>query len=173
MAGARTVWFSFHLGCHRSAVSLHALNVSPLTWTIAPVWGSDPCFSSPTGRAQVQSYQRSCLPLVPSSSRVLRGSIYSFLLAGYFCLLSAGVLHAFLCLKVYSWCICGESYTSTILFSSWLLFKNFLYLWWSCWGYGLDWLLKISDWPLARAKIGSGQYFWETTFHESLMLLNS
>ena len=27
---ARTVWFSFHLGCHRSAVSLLALNVSPL-----------------------------------------------------------------------------------------------------------------------------------------------
>ena len=48
MAVARTVWFSFHLGCHRSAVSLSALNVSPLTQTIAPVWGSDPCFSSTT-----------------------------------------------------------------------------------------------------------------------------
>ena len=35
MAVARTVWFSFHLGCHRSAVSLSALNVSPLTQTIA------------------------------------------------------------------------------------------------------------------------------------------
>ena len=31
MAAAKTVWFSFHLGCHRSAVSLPALNVSPLT----------------------------------------------------------------------------------------------------------------------------------------------
>ena len=31
MALARTVWFSFHLGSHRSAVSLSALNVSPLT----------------------------------------------------------------------------------------------------------------------------------------------
>ena len=39
VAAARTVWFSFHLGCHRSAVSLSALNVSPLTHTIAPMWG--------------------------------------------------------------------------------------------------------------------------------------
>jgi len=48
MAAARTVSFSFHLGCHKSAVSLSVLNVSPLTQTIAPLWGSDPCLSSPT-----------------------------------------------------------------------------------------------------------------------------
>ena len=48
MAAPSTVWFSFHLGCHRSAVSLSALNVSPLTQTIAPLWGLDPCFRSPT-----------------------------------------------------------------------------------------------------------------------------
>ena len=48
MAAARTVLFSFHLGCHRSAVSLSALSVSPLTQTIALMWVSDPCFSSPT-----------------------------------------------------------------------------------------------------------------------------
>ena len=40
--------------------------------------------------------------LVPPSCRVLRGSIYSFPLVRYSCLLSAGVLHALLCLKVYS-----------------------------------------------------------------------
>ena len=56
MAAARTVWFSFHLGCHRSAVSLSALNVSPLTQSTAPMWGSDPCFSSLTHRGQGQSY---------------------------------------------------------------------------------------------------------------------
>ena len=39
--------------------------------------------------------------LVPSSYRVLRGSVYSFLLVRYSCLLSAGVVHALLCLKVY------------------------------------------------------------------------
>ena len=56
MASARTVWFSFHLGCHRSATSLSALNVSPLTQTAAPLWGLDPCFNSPTHWGQVQSY---------------------------------------------------------------------------------------------------------------------
>ena len=39
MAVARTVCFSYHLGCHRSPVSLSALNVSPLTQTIALMWG--------------------------------------------------------------------------------------------------------------------------------------
>ena len=47
-------------------------------------------------------------PLVPLSYQVLRGPIYSFPLVRYSCLLSAGVLHARLCLKVYSWCIHGE-----------------------------------------------------------------
>ena len=50
-------------------------------------------------------------PLVPSSYRVLHGSICSFLLVRYSCPLSAGVLHALLCLKVYSCCICGERCT--------------------------------------------------------------
>ena len=39
-------------------------------------------------------------PLVPSSYQVLPGSVYSFLLVRYSCPLSAGVLHALLCLKV-------------------------------------------------------------------------
>ena len=56
MASARTVWFSLHLGCHRSAVSLSALNVSPLTQTIARIWRLDPCLSSPTCRGLVQSF---------------------------------------------------------------------------------------------------------------------
>ena len=55
IAAARTIWFSFHLGCHRSAVSLSALNVSPLTQTITLIWGSDACFSSLTCWGQVQS----------------------------------------------------------------------------------------------------------------------
>ena len=64
-------------------------------------------------------------PLVPSSYRVLCGSVYSFLLVRYSCLLSAGILHALLCLKVYSWCICGERCTPhlpTALSSCSLLF---------------------------------------------------
>ena len=55
------------------------------------------------------------LPLVPSSYWVLRGSVYSFALVTYSCLLSAGVLHALLCLKVYSWCSCGERCTVHLL----------------------------------------------------------
>ena len=51
----KDVWFSSHLGCHRSAVSLSALNVSPLTQKITPMWGLDPCFSSPTHWGQVHS----------------------------------------------------------------------------------------------------------------------
>ena len=38
-------------------------------------------------------------------------SIYSFPLLRYSCLLSAGVLHALLCLKAYPWCIRGERCT--------------------------------------------------------------
>ena len=56
MHGCGKDWFSFHLGCHRSAISLSALNVSPLTQTTALMWGWDPCFSSPTGQGQVQPY---------------------------------------------------------------------------------------------------------------------
>ena len=83
---ARTGWFSFYLGCHRSAVSL-TLSLE--------------CFSSDSDNCPV-----------PSSYRVLPGSIYSFPLVRYYCLLSAGVLHALLCLKVYSQCICGKRCTS-------------------------------------------------------------
>ena len=56
MAAAMAVWLSFYLGCHRSAVSLAALNVSPLTQTIAPMWELDSYFSSPTCRGQGQCY---------------------------------------------------------------------------------------------------------------------
>ena len=61
MAAARTVSLSFHSGCRSSAVSLLGLNVSPLTQTVSPMRGSDPCFSSPTCQRQVQSYQHSCV----------------------------------------------------------------------------------------------------------------
>ena len=46
-------------------------------------------------------------PLLPSSYQVLCGFIYSFLMVRYSCLLLAGILQD-LCLKAYSWCICGE-----------------------------------------------------------------
>ena len=107
MAVARTVWFSFHLGCHRSAVSLSALNVSPLAQITAPMWGLDPCFSSPTGWGSSPTNTLVFL-LVLYSYQVLYGSIYSSPLIRYSCPLSAGVPYALLCLKVYFWGICGE-----------------------------------------------------------------
>ena len=50
-------------------------------------------------------------PPVPSTYWVLCGPISSFPLVRYSCLLSAGVLHALLCLKAYPWCIRGERCT--------------------------------------------------------------
>ena len=107
MAVARTVWFSFHLGCHRSAVSLSALNVSPLAQITAPMWGLDPCFSSPTGWGSSPTNT----PVSPPSCFILPSFawFYIFLpLVRHSCPLSAGILHAHLCLKVYSWHIHGE-----------------------------------------------------------------
>ena len=111
MPAARTVWFSFHLGCHRSAVLLSALNVSPLTQTIAPL-GIGPLLQfSHQLRAGPVLLTLLFFPLVSSSYQVLCGSIYSFPLVRYSWPLLAGVLHALLCLKVYSWCIRGERCT--------------------------------------------------------------
>ena len=108
----KDVWFSFYLGCHRSAVSLSALNVSPLTHTIAKGCGDQTPASVPQcERADVVLLILLFSPLVPLSYRVLRGSMYSFPLVKYSCPLSPGVLYALLYLKVYSWCICGERYT--------------------------------------------------------------
>ena len=53
-------------------------------------------------------------PLVLLCYWVLHGSTYSFPLIKHSCLFSAGILHALLCLKVYSWCIRGERCTSRL-----------------------------------------------------------
>ena len=69
MAEARTVWFSFHLGCHRSAASLSALTVSPLTQTIALMWKS---VSPPTkGKSSPTN-----IPVSPPSSFVLPSFVW-------------------------------------------------------------------------------------------------
>ena len=52
-------------------------------------------------------------PLVPSSYWVLHGPIYSFPQVRYSCPLWPDVLRAFLCLKLYSWCIHRERCTSS------------------------------------------------------------
>ena len=137
MAAARTVWSSFHLGCHRAAVSLSALNVSPLTQTIAPMCGSDPCFSSPTRWGQIQWYQHSCPhphpPWVPSFHRALQGSIYSIPGPAVHCQLVFckhfyiwGVFLMYPWREMYS----TSTYSSTILFSvsKYLREKNFIWV---------------------------------------------
>ena len=47
--------------------SLTASTASPLSQTIAPMWGSDPCFNSPTLQVQVQSAHSPLFPFLPSS----------------------------------------------------------------------------------------------------------
>ena len=69
MAVARTVWISFHSGCHRSAVSLSALNVSPLTQTVAPLLGSDPASVPPPSEGRSSPTNT---PVSPRSSFILR-----------------------------------------------------------------------------------------------------
>ena len=85
-------------------------NASPLSQTVTPIWGSDPCFGFPTAQVQQgQSWSPSLLFFSPRLSyQVLRGSMYSFLVIRVSCLLSAGVLQDLLHLKMYSWCIHGE-----------------------------------------------------------------
>ena len=112
MAAAKTVWFSFRLGRHRPAVSLSAFIVSPLTQTIVLMWMCGwigPLFQFPYPLRAGPILPTLLLPsLVPSSHQVLHGSIYSFPLIIYSCPLSAGILHALPCMKVYSWCIHGK-----------------------------------------------------------------
>ena len=111
MAATRIIWFSFHLGCHGSAVSLSALNVSPLTQTIAPVW--DQTFASVPPLAESRSSPTNTSVFPPSSFILLSFAwFYVFFSAGQVFLSAlAHVLHALLCLKVYSWFIHGKKCT--------------------------------------------------------------
>ena len=80
-----------------------SLKCFSLPQTIAPMWGLDPLLQFPhLPRAGPVLLTLLFSPLVPSSYRVLRGSIYSFPLIGYSSLLSACALRALPCLKVYS-----------------------------------------------------------------------
>ena len=65
-------YFSFHLGCHKSALSLSALNVSPLTQTIAPMCASVPPPTS--GRTSPTN-----TPVFPPSSFVLLSFVWVYI----------------------------------------------------------------------------------------------
>ena len=122
MAAARDVWVSFHLGCHRSAVSLSALNVSPLTQTVAQMWRLDPPRQFPYPPRAGPVLLTLFFPLVPSSCRVLCGSVYSLPLVRYFlCSQLPFCTHfcVWRCILIYPWreMYSKLTYSSAILFS--------------------------------------------------------
>ena len=91
------------LGCHRFAVFTLSLKCLSSDSDNCPDVGIGPLLQFPhLPRAGPALLTLLFFPLVPSSYRVLHDSVYSFPLVRYSCLLSAGVLHALLCLKVYS-----------------------------------------------------------------------
>ena len=81
-----------------------------LLWLRQLPWCGDrtPASVPPPTEGRSSPTNTPVFPLVPSSYWVLSGS---FPLVRCSCPLSAGVWHALLCLKVYSWCICGERCT--------------------------------------------------------------
>ena len=99
------------------------------------------------------------LPLVHSSYRVLLGSMYSFPLIRYSCLLSTGVLHA--CTSVsectflmYPWreMYSMSTYSSAILFSCWKIFDySFDFL--ACdWSVQIMYLFLVHFWNVILFK---------------------
>ena len=94
--------FSFHLGCHKSAVFTLSLKCFSSDSDNCPNVGIRPLLQFrllPRAGPVLQTLL--FFPLAPLSYRVLCGSIYSFPLVRYSCLLSADVLHVLLYLKVY------------------------------------------------------------------------
>ena len=80
-----------------------SLNVSPpLIRQLSPRGDQTPASVPPPAEGRCSPTNTPVFPPAPSSYRVLRGSIYSFPLVRSPCLLSAGVLHALLCLRVCS-----------------------------------------------------------------------
>ena len=106
IAAARTVWFSFHLGCHRSALSLSTLNVFPLTQTIALMWGSDPFFSSPPAEGRSSSTNT---PVFPPSIFILLSFAWVYIF------FSTSQVH----LSVLSWCSAHTSVSDVFLMYLW------------------------------------------------------
>ena len=112
------VWSMY--GCSKDCIPFRLPQISCFTLSlkcfssdsVAWMWRLDSCFSFATHQRGVPVLLTLLFfSLVPLSCQVLCGSIYLFPLVRFSCLLSAGVLYTLLCLKVYSWCICGERCT--------------------------------------------------------------
>ena len=104
MAAATTVWFSFHSHCHRLAVSLSVLTVSPLTQTTAQ------CVSPPT---EGRSTPSNTPVFLPSSFVLLSfAGVYVFFFSAQVLLPALSWCPA--CTSVSEgvfWCIRGERRT--------------------------------------------------------------
>ena len=116
IAVARTVWFSFHLVCHRSAASLSSLNISPLTQTLALLWGLDPCFiSQPTeGRSSLNN-----TPIFPPCSYILPSFTCFYIFFSFGQVLLSALKWCLACTSVWR-CI---PHVSTSTYYSAILFK--------------------------------------------------
>jgi len=143
---ARTVWFSFHLGCHRSAVSVSSLNVSLLTQTMALLWGSDPWVSFPPAKGRSSPTNT---PVFPPCSFVLLSFVefYIFFSTGQVLLstlrwcsactsVSEGVFLMYLCKDVIK--------VNHLVLSKAIVFPVVIY---GC----ESWTIKKSEWQIIDA----------------------
>ena len=102
------------------------------------MWGSDPYFSSPSSKGRSSPTNTPMFPLVPSSYRVLHGSIYSFPLGRY--LVCSQLVF---CMHFCVWrCIPDVSVERDVLHLH--LSLRHLVLWGSA--------LMILSWPLSTSK---------------------
>ena len=122
MAAGRTVRFSFHLGCHRSAVSLSALNGSPLTQTIAPLWGWTPASVPPPAEGRSSPTNT---PVFPPRSFILPSFAWFYIFFSTGQVLLSALSRCSACTSVsegvflmYPWreMYSTSTYSSTILF---------------------------------------------------------
>ena len=97
-AAAKIVWFSFHSDCRRSAAALSSSLKCFSFVPIAPMWGSDPCFSS----------------LIPGCRAVLPLSFPSFVLLSFawVCTFLSGDQGFLL---VLSWCFVRSSVSEGVI----------------------------------------------------------
>ena len=115
------VWFSILTVIDQLLYFPAASNASPLSQTVAPMWGSDLCFSSLTLQVRVQSCSLSSfsLPSFVLPSFALIG-IFLICVQGLLPTLG-GVLRDLLHLKMYSWLHLWKEMYSTYTYSSAIL----------------------------------------------------
>ena len=102
--------------CSWGPISYTSSYGSPNNCPIVGIWPSA-CRSNPAHSL--------LFPSPHLSYWVVCGSIYSFPVARDSCLVSASVLQDLLHLKMYSWCICGERYSTSTYSSAIFSYTSF------------------------------------------------